>query len=207
MFKRCCSVIAALLLIGAVAMPLALAPPTRRPRRPVRSRGARRLGSTAASRTSRATSSSSTATCWCSRRSCCSPPTRRWRCSCRWTSASCSSSTRCRSSSTTSSSPTTCTRRSKCRRCIAAACSASTSATCGRRARDRRLLHRQGPARPRLQARRDGQVRQGHRPEVHRAAHQGLDRQAAARVRRQGLAIRADPPCACAPPSRCRCGA
>ena len=32
-----------------------------------------------------------------------------------------------------------------------------------RRARAGRVLHRQGPARPRLQARRDGQVRQGHR--------------------------------------------
>ena len=32
-----------------------------------------------------------------------------------------------------------------------------------RQARARRLLHRQGPARPRLQARRDRQVRQGHR--------------------------------------------
>ena len=59
----------------------------------------------------------------------------------------------------------------------------------GRRARARRLLHRQGPARPRLQARRDHEVRQGHRAQVHRAAHQGLDRQAAARVRRQGLAV------------------
>ena len=44
-----------------------------------------------------------------------------------------------------------------------------------RRARAGRLLHRQGPARARLQARRDAEVRQGHRPEVHRAADQGLD--------------------------------
>ena len=58
-----------------------------------------------------------------------------------------------------------------------------------RRARARRLLHRQGPARPRLQARRDREVREGHRGQVHRAAHQGLDGQAAARVRRQALAV------------------
>ena len=56
-------------------------------------------------------------------------------------------------------------------------------------ARARGLLHRRRPARPRLQARRHGQVRQGHRPQVHRAADQGLDRQAAARVRRQSLAV------------------
>ena len=43
-----------------------------------------------------------------------------------------------------------------------------------RQSRDRRLLHRQGPARPRLQARRDDQVRQGHRRQLRRAAHQGL---------------------------------
>ena len=57
------------------------------------------------------------------------------------------------------------------------------------RARDRRLLHRWRPALPRLQARCDDQVRQGHRPQVHRAAHQGLHRQAAAGIRRQDLAV------------------
>jgi hypothetical protein len=57
------------------------------------------------------------------------------------------------------------------------------------RARDRCLLHRQGPARPRLQARHDDQVRQGHRPQVHRTADQGLHRQASAGVRGQGLAV------------------
>src|SRR5262249_39305954 len=59
-----------------------------------------------------------------------------------------------------------------------------------RRAPDRRVLHRQGPARSRLQAWRDGEVREGHRAQVHRAADQGLDRQAAARVRSEDLAIR-----------------
>ncbi len=48
-----------------------------------------------------------------------------------------------------------------------------------------------GPHDARLQARRHDQVRQGHRAEVHRAAHQGFDRQAAAGVRRQGLAVTA----------------
>ena len=37
-----------------------------------------------------------------------------------------------------------------------------------------------GPHSPRLQARHDHQVRQGHRSQVHRAAHQRLHRQAAA---------------------------
>ena len=112
----------------------------------------------------KATSSSSTATCWCSRKSCCSRPTPRSRCSSRWTSARCSSSTRCRSSSTTRWSPTTCTRRSKSQalhrggvqRVYLGNLKAGD-------ARTGRVLHRQGPARPRLQARRDRQVRQGHR--------------------------------------------
>ena len=46
-----------------------------------------------------------------------------------------------------------------------------------------------GPQRARLPARRERQVREDHRGEVHRAAHPGFDRQAAARVRRQALAV------------------
>ena len=42
----------------------------------------------------------------------------------------------------------------------------------GRRARAGRALHRPGPARARLPARRDDQVRQGRRREVHRAEDQ-----------------------------------
>ncbi len=98
-------------------------PRSRASRRPTRAR------STKPSRTSRRTWSTSTANCSCSRKSCCSRPTRRWRYSSRWTSANSSRSIRSRSRSTTRKWPTTCTRRARPRRCSRAACTACTSAT------------------------------------------------------------------------------
>ena len=46
------------------------------------------------------------------------------------------------------------------------------------------------PARPRLQARHHAQVREGHRSEVHRAAHPRRHAEDPARVRGQGLAVK-----------------